>query len=285
MATLTTPDGKALTWHEQGSGPPLLCHPGGPGFSSAYFGGLPELAASRTLLLLDPRGTGDSDRPADGSDYDLERYVADLEAVREHLALERLDLLGHSHGGFVAMSWAGTHPDRVGRLVLANTTPRFTDTIRRARMECAASHQGQPYFEDAMSAMRAHQAGEYGSDEELAALYRREARLFAPLGADIAATFDTLAGAGGNADALRHFNEHVAAGMDLRPLLGGIEAPTLVIGGELDPFGPSIQAELAGALPHATLIVLPDSDHFPFLESDEHRAAWSRAVLDFLAAE
>src|SRR5436190_803063 len=60
MPSLSTPDGRALAWEESGTGSPLLCHPGGPGMSARCFGGLPELAAERTLLLLDPRGTGAS---------------------------------------------------------------------------------------------------------------------------------------------------------------------------------------------------------------------------------
>jgi pimeloyl-ACP methyl ester carboxylesterase len=72
--------------------------------------------------------------------------------------------------------------------------------------------------------------------------------------------------------------------MDLRPSLGRIEAPTLVVGGELDPFGRSTQEELAAALSHVMLVILPGVDHFPFLETVEHREAWSRTVLDFLAA-
>ena len=164
MPSLVTSDGRTLGWRERGGGPLLLCHPGGPGCSSEYFGELPVLAAQRTLLLLDPRGTGASDRPADPAAYDLEQYAADVEAVREHLGLERIDVLGHSHGGFVAMTWAGTNPEHVGRLVLANTTPRFTDAIRQARRERALSHQGQPYYEDAMAAMRAHHEGRYADD-------------------------------------------------------------------------------------------------------------------------
>src|SRR4029078_8102834 len=102
-----------LAWREVGSGPPLLLHPGGPRCSGAHFGDLPELAAERALILLDPRGTGDSDRPADPSDSALESSAADVEEVRGALGLERLDLLGHSHGGFVAMTWGGTYPDSV----------------------------------------------------------------------------------------------------------------------------------------------------------------------------
>jgi pimeloyl-ACP methyl ester carboxylesterase len=283
MPSLVTADGRTLAWRELGDGPPLLCHPGGPGCSSAYFGELRVLATQRTLLLLDPRGTGASDRPADPDAYDLEQYAADVDAVRDHVGLERLDMLGHSHGGFVAMTWAGTNPERVGRLVLANTTPRFTDTIRQARRERALSHQGQPYYDDAMAAMRAHQEGRYGSDAELLELYRRESPLFLPMGADLTLVGEAMSQAGTNADALRHFNEHVAGKMDFRPRLAGVDAPTLVIGGELDPFGPSAQDEIAAALPNATLTIIPGADHFPFLEPD-HREAWQGAVLQFVAA-
>ena len=282
VPSLTTTDGRRLAWREIGSGPPLVLHPGGPGCSSAYFGELPELEAERTLLALDPRGTGDSDRPADPSGYDLEDYADDIEALREHLGLERLDVVGHSHGGFVAMTWAGTHPERVGRLVLASTAPRFTDSIRRARRERAASHQGQPYFQDAMDAMRAHSAGDYASDDELAALYERELPLFAPLGADIRDIGAALRRAGVNADALRHFNEHIAGHMDLRPHLNRIDSPTLVIAGDEDPFGPPVPQEIAAELPKPTRHIVPGADHFPYLEAD-HRTEWSRAILGFLA--
>ena len=280
MPALTTEDGRTLAWHERGSGPPLLCHPGGPGCSAEYFGGLPDLAEERTLLLLDPRGTGDSDRPADRSNYALETYAGDVEAVRAHLGLDRIDVLGHSHGGFVAMAWAGAHPDRVGRLVLASTAPRFTDAIRTRRSQRVAEHQGQPYFADAMAALRAHQAGEYRTDEELARLFERESRALAPLGADSADVMVTLARSGTNADALRHFNDHVAGGMNLAPGLARVDAPTLVITGAADPMGAAAADELMEALPNGLLAVVP-GDHFPFLER-EHRPQWSRAVLEFV---
>jgi pimeloyl-ACP methyl ester carboxylesterase len=283
MPGLSTDDGRTLSWRELGSGPPLLCHPGGPGFSALYFGELPELAAERTLLLLDPRGTGGSDRPGDASAYALEDYAADVEALREHVGLERVDLLGHSHGGFVAMVWAGTHPDRVRRLVLADTAPRFADSIRARRRERVASHLGRPYFEDALAALQAQQAGQYADDDELRALYERAAPLLAPLGWGIEPIAGALRPAGINSDALRHFNERIAPTMDLRPLLERIDAPTLVIAGELDPFGGAVSEEMAAALPDPTVVTIPGADHFVFLEP-EHRPDWSRAVLDFLGS-
>lgn len=281
MRTLTTPDGRVLAWTERGSGPVLVCHPGGPGSSSRYFGDLDELAARRTLLLVDPRGTGGSDRPTDRTAYDLEHYAADVEALREHLGLPALDLLGHSHGGFVAMQWAGSHPERVGMLVLASTAPRFTDAIREKRRQRVEAHAGEPYFEDAMQALAAHQDGRYVNDVELAALYRREAPLFAPPGVDTTPVIEGLMAAGSNADALRHFNESVSGSMDLRPLLRRVTAPTLVVTGALDPLGEPGSREIAQLLPNGRLHVMPGADHFPFLEPDQ-RDAWAEAVLAFL---
>jgi pimeloyl-ACP methyl ester carboxylesterase len=233
---LTSDDGRTLAWREVGSGPPLLCHPGGPGHSSAYFGDLAELARARTLLLLDPRGTGGSDPPAEPSGYGLDAYAADLELLREALGLSRLDLLGHSHGGVVAMQWAGTHPERVGRLVLGATAPRFSDEIRAGR--------------NRRPGLAPHVVGAPAPEQR-------------------------------NPDAVRHYNEQVVPTMDLRPLLRRIAAPTLVILGEHDVYMPAA-GEMVDALPDPTLVVIPGSDHFSFLEP-ANRAPWSEAVLEFLA--
>lgn len=282
MPSLTTADGRRLSWRELGSGPPLICHPGGPGASSLYFGDLPELARERTLVLLDPRGTGDSDRPEDPSAYELEDYAGDVEELRRHLGLDGVELLGHSHGGFVAIVWAGNHPERVAQLILASAAARFTDSIRARRQERIAGHQGQPYFDDAIEALMDQQAGNYANDAELAALYERGGRLLAPPAEDITAIADMFRAAGVNADAMRHFNDTIAARMDLRPLLARIDAPTLVVAGELDAFGGPPANELALTLPNATLVTVP-GDHFTFLDP-ETRGPWSRAVLEFLGS-
>jgi pimeloyl-ACP methyl ester carboxylesterase len=283
MAHLITEDGRRLCWREVGSGEPLLMHPGGPGMSSAYFGDLPELAAKHRLLLLDPRGTGGSDRPADDAAFELADYAGDVEAIRRHLGFERLNLLGHSHGGFVAMAWASANPQHVGRLVLANTAARFSDAIRSARSARVASHEGRPYYADAVEALRLHAEGRYESDDELRELYRREARLLLAPETTVENLADVLGPAGASAAALRHFNNHVAAGMDQRAALARVDAPTLVITGELDSFGESTAREIADALPNGTLVVLAAADHFPFLEPD-NRVTWSETVARFLAA-
>ncbi|MDG4862027.1 alpha/beta fold hydrolase, partial [Streptomyces sp. T-3] len=124
MPTFRAPDGTELAYHLRGTGEPLICLPGGPMAASAYLGDLGGLSAHRQLVLLDLRGTGDSAVPDAPSTYRCDRQIDDVEALREHLGLERIDLLGHSAGGSLALLYAAAHPERLSSLVLLTPGPR-----------------------------------------------------------------------------------------------------------------------------------------------------------------
>lgn len=278
---LLTADGRTLAWTVQGSGPALILHGGGPGADPGYLLDLPPLDPPRTMVALHARGTGDSTRP---TSYELNEYAADLEAVRVHLGLERMDVLGHSHGGFVAMTWAAANPDSVGRVILANSHARF-HWVRIDGPALIERHADESWFADATAAQkrRVERIDEL-SDTELAALFARAVRLLrfrldereAALTARIATTF--------NGNALRWFNTRIAPTFDLRPLLSRVTAPTLVLTGEHDPVAPpSAARELAGGLPDATLAVIPHSGHFTAWESDG-RDPFARTLSAFLSA-
>lgn len=133
VETFATGDDATLTYStlgEASAARTLVCHPGGPGMSAAYFGDLCGLGSKHLrLVLFNPRGTGGSTVPVDDG-YELEAYAADLEALRDHLDLDQIDLLGHSHGGFVSMVYALSYPDRVRRLLLACSAPHFGPKLR-----------------------------------------------------------------------------------------------------------------------------------------------------------
>ena len=208
--SMKTSDGRALTYHRMGSGPVVVCHPGGPGFSALYFGDLAGLWERFTLILLNPRGTGTSGRPADRRAYQIDDYVADLEELRGHLGLERMLLLGHSHGGVVAQAYAARNPDRVEKLVLASTLARFGPEQEAAMREGMDKRSGQPWYPDAKAALEEEQEGDFSNDEEMAELVFRELPLyFAHFGAAEAGYLDTLKSETPNADTLRLFNQEI----------------------------------------------------------------------------
>ena len=138
---------------------------------SGYFRDLGGLAAHRAFARLDLRGTGASDAPADPASYRCDRQVADVESVRRHLGLDRLDLLAHSAGANLAYAYAAAHPDRVARLVLVAPSVRGLDIeiTDEARSEIARLRAGEPWYAEAAAALARIQAGT-GDERDWAAI-------------------------------------------------------------------------------------------------------------------
>ena len=276
-------DGRSLSYRKLGHGPLVLCHPGGPGFSSDYFGDLAALWEQFTLILINPRGTGGSGRPSNQRAYQIDDYVADLEAVREHLGEERILLLGHSHGGVVAMAYAAAHPGRVQRLVLASTLARFGPEQEQAMQAGMERRMNQPWAADAVAALEQEQAGRFSSDEELTEIVLREWPLyFAHYGPVEAGYVDTLRSDPINADALKLFNTEIMPTFDLRSRLPNITAPTLVITGEEDFIcGPICSEEICAGIKTGRKVLVGDAGHMLFVEQAQ---AFHDEVADFFGA-
>jgi proline iminopeptidase len=257
-----TQDGRTLAYRREGAGPLLVCHPGGPGFSSRYLADLAGLGETFTLILLDPRGTGGSDR---ASSYATDDYAADLEAVRVHLDLAQIDLLGHSHGGVAAAAYGARHPTRVRRLILASSFVR----IHPEEMETAMQERsGEPWYEDAREALELEDAGAYETEDELAEITRRFWPMYFARYDDVARSYleESIFPERPNPHALREFNEGIET-WDMRDELPLIESPTLVITGERDFItGPFCSQEIAEGIGGAELVIVPDCGHFTFVE-------------------
>jgi pimeloyl-ACP methyl ester carboxylesterase len=276
-----TKEGRKLTYRKMGTGPVLVCHPGGPGFSSSYFADLAGLWERFTLIMLNPRGTGGSDRPSDSGAYQINDYVADVEELRGHLGAERLLLLGHSHGGVVAQAYAAAYPGRVRRLVLASSLARFGAEQEAAMRAGMDKRSGQSWYADAAAALEEEQEATFADDRQLTDLFFREVPLyFAHYGAVEAGYADTLRSETINADALKLFNEKIFNTFDLRDRLPSITAPTLVITGDDDFIcGPVCAAEISSAIPGAHEVIVGDSGHMVFVEQPQ---AFHDEVADFL---
>lgn len=279
--SFTSADGLTLEYHRRGDGPPLVCHPGGPGFSSRYFAhDLGGLDRSFTLILLDPRGTAESEKPDDPTAYTTDQYVADVEALRVHLGIDELNLLGHSHGGVVGARYAAEHPDRVRRLVLADTLvrlhPEEMDALRR-------THKEEPWYDDALAAMAEEESGAYETDEELRAIVAREFAFYFAHYDDRARAYiqEHVAAERPNSDALKWFNERIEAGeFDDRAHLPRITSATLVITGDSDFIcGPACAADLVEGIAGVESVIIEDCGHFPFVEKP---GAWREQIERFV---
>lgn len=130
-----------VAWSEAGPSestlgtPALLLVHGFTGHRDDFIGVLPELArigTRRRVIAPDLRGHGDSDENTGPLGWSFEQLVNDLLAFLDHLGLDRVDLLGHSMGGFVVLRFALAHPERVRSLTFLCTGPETPSTLPRA---------------------------------------------------------------------------------------------------------------------------------------------------------
>jgi proline iminopeptidase len=250
---------------------------GGPGMDHAYL--LPDLAPlaeSHTLVFYDQRGGGRSTLVADIADLDLQAHVADLEAVRRSLGIERKVLLGHSWGAVLAAHYARAYPQHVDKLVMVSP-----GAVRRTPYE-------DQLFTRAIAWM---------DDEELAELEALTDMFQAGAG-DIRATCRAFFGLymrGGffnpndpaarrnmrgdfctaPAEALRNgwvvndLTMDSLGDFDWREHFGELEIPVLIIAGAADAIPVQNFQEWQAAFPDARLALVEEAAHFPHVEQPE----------------
>lgn len=282
MPTFAAFDGTELAYHRLGDGvaaQPLVCVPGGPMHDSRYLGDLGGLSAHRALIMFDPRGTGDSGVPSDLSSYRCNRLVDDLEALREHLELERLEVLAHSAGTNLAVMYAARHPHRIHRLVLVTPSAAALGLTVSAemRLSVARLRSGEPWFAPAYAALQSIVAGE-GDD-------------WPAIDPFIYGRWDAAAQAHRAADE-RYRNDEAAAVFaaegafdpaSTRAGLAGLAAPVLLVAGEADLNSPpAMVAEMAELMPRAELAVQHGAGHFPWLDD---ASAFTAVIERFLSSE
>jgi pimeloyl-ACP methyl ester carboxylesterase len=261
-------DGTRLAVHLTGAGEPLLCLPGGPMLDSGYFRDLGGLAAHRALALLDLRGTGASGVPADPASYRCDRQVADVEAVRRHLGLDRLDLLGHSAGANLAYAYAAAHPDRVSRLLLVTPSVRGLpiDLPDRARSEIARLREGEPWYADAAAALARIQAGA-GDAADWAAI---SPFTFGRWDDDTRAYEAWMDVRRDDGKAMAFGAEGAFDPEETRAALARLDVPVLVLAGSHDIGNPPrIMAEIAEVFPQGELVVQEGAGHFPWVDDPD----------------
>lgn len=228
----------------------------------------------RPIIFYDQRGTGKSSVVEKGDSCTLANQLADLEALREHLGDDMVDVLGHSWGGFLAMAYTARHSQSVRRMILVDSAaPRLEDTLflfenifpetveRRKALAFAVEFDD----EDAIQA----DVAEYMT----MLCYSREKQ-------------EALLAKMGQPDYRYHVNQKLwqdAQRFDLNPELKKMHQPALVITGRYDiNVAPSVAYATHKAIPNARFEVFECSGHLPFFEQPD---AFRQKVEDFLSED
>jgi 3-oxoadipate enol-lactonase len=255
VPTALTDDGVSLWWTEDGpADAPVLLLANSIGSTIKMWAPQVEPLARRLRLIrFDTRGHGRSDAPE--GDYALDRLVRDMAAVLDAAGAVRAHVCGLSLGGAVAQAFALAYPDRIDRLILANTAARIGSADGWGQRIAAVRGGGMASIAD-MAVSRFFDA----------AFIEARPEVVAPVRAALIAT--PAQGYIGCCAALRD--------ADLTETVAAIEAPTLVIGGVLDVSTPPVQTgALADAIRGARHRVL-DAAHLSNLEQPD---AFTDAVL------
>lgn len=104
-----------------GSGEPLILLPGWPQTWWSYHHIMPSLAENYTVIAVDLRGMGDSDKPKEG--YTKKNMAGDIRELVVALGYDRAHIVGHDIGANVAYSFAVNHSDRINKLILLDSPP------------------------------------------------------------------------------------------------------------------------------------------------------------------
>lgn len=251
-----TDDGCALSVTTDGTGTPLVLSNSLGTDICLWDAQLATVTERHRVVRYDMRGHGASDAPA--GDYSLERLGRDVLSIMDSQGIARAALAGISIGGIVSL-WVATHaPDRVEKLVLANTAARIGNEALWKERVRVVREDGLPQLADATMARWFTERFRQQHPEIVARFHQTVART-------------NPDGYVGGCAALRD--------ADLRPLAAGASAPTLVIVGTLDvATTPADGYWLADTIPGARLVEL-DAAH---LSNVERAETFNDAVRTFL---
>ena len=260
-----------------GAGPPLVLL-GGIHFDHthlrAWFDPLGDVA---TLIYLDHRGTGRSPKPESLEDLTHDAWVDDLRVLIDHLGHERVAMLGHSYGGFLAQEFALRHPSRLDGLILCDTAPAmdYPDVI----MANAEARSSADRLETVIHALTQPSTDDDALRQTWLDILPLYFHRFEPKHRDLFSEGVRYSAGAFN----RGFFECLPA-FDTSVDIGSVEVPTLVLCGRHDWITPVEQGSqrLASAMPNARMVVFEESGHFPFIEEHDAFVATVRSWLSGL---
>ena len=263
---ITCPD-VTLAYTVKGTGPLLVIQAAGWGISSRYLQiGLAPLEQQFTLLFLEPRGSGISTRPENPADMGSSNMADDIERLRLHLRLNKINLFGHSNGGTIALDYAERYPDHVLKLILVtHRLSDYDDTAEMKRLFDERRHN--PIYSKAANTI--FKPTPDGQDE----WYKYLLEMFPIYFVDPRRHFQAFADSMGVPS--RWVNKAQKSADEKKPLplfenLSKVKAKTLCIGCDGDPVCTANASRVTHeGITESELVVIKDCGHFPWIEMPE----------------
>ena len=252
------------TYGQRSSALSVIAVNGGPGLSHAYMvqnDMWKKVAASRLVMLYDQRGLGASKHIKPGALQTMDAQVADLDAVRSQLGLQKAAFVGDSYGGMLAMAYAAAHPEHVAKLVLSDSAAPSWKTLD------SLLAQTYPDIEAEDAAEEKKLAGDKDAAARVTIGNHFRMVFYSPATRE---AYVAHMGDLGFEPAVAEAVSQATQTLDLWPKLAGFAFPTLVITGRHDAVvAPVIAWRIAHTIPGAQLVFFEQSGHLPAYEEPE----------------
>ncbi len=238
-----------------GQRPVLLILPGGPGAAITIYQPYATLLDVADLVFHDPRGVGLSDR-GDEDSYTMTNYIEDVEAIRKHLALNQIQILGKSYGCSCAIGYCLKYQRHVSKAIFScgPASYRFLDYAKRNIKEIGTPQQIE-------SVMRMLQ-GDIHSQQELNEFFSLTSKLYAiTLKEDELASIN-LKGTNYSFEPLRKGFSSFLQDFDFEDQLHNITIPSLTIAAENDWIvDPSYIKQYTQQIPNNAFYLIENAGH------------------------
>jgi non-heme chloroperoxidase len=218
----------------------------------------PRTVASRSICA------GTATPTSRGGDYNYDLFVRDLDVLITGLGLDAVTLVGWSMGGHIALKYAHEHPEKLSRVVITGSGPRFWQA------------EDAPYGTPASDVQGLIDAVKYARPETIAGLYANNFHR-----TDLVATKDWFVQIGWRVPGFVGLTSFQALiDNDLREILPLIDVPVHIFSGRYDLiWDPGWSREAHRLLPNSTLTFFENSGHVAFIEN---RIEWNTALVDIL---
>jgi len=268
-----------ITGNENSTSVPLMVIHGGPGLTHSYLYPMTDLGDERQVIFYDQLDAGLSERPNDSANWNITRFLGEVDDLRAALDLHEVAILGNSWGGTIAAAYAAKDPQGLEKVILSsplvNTRQWLADNKK---------HRDALPPETLSVMDRCEQQGLESSQEYQDAVEVFYNRHFCRADPWPDYVMDTM----------NNLNETCYAGMwgpnefTCNGLLGdydgiaeleSIQAPTLVTCGEHDEAAPGSCKTFASQIPNGRYAEFENASHLTFVDKREEYINTLRAFL------